>query len=141
MAENRVTKNDVIKALQCCIKSTSDCDNCPLHIRGDGDCTDKAKQGALDIINQQRTEIERLKEELEIRNQKRVSIFEISNAYERGRANAIKEFAETYTENFIRILNLNCEQIEVARKVKDNLKSALLGICDDITEKGVSNND
>ena len=31
-----------------------------MHIRGDGDCTDKAKQGALDIINQQQAEIERL---------------------------------------------------------------------------------
>lgn len=39
-----------------------------------------------------------MKEELEIRNQKRASIFEISNAYERGRAKAIKEFADRLKE-------------------------------------------
>ena len=50
-------------------------------------------------IKNQQAEIERLKEEIEIRNQKRASIFEISNAYERGRAEAIKEFAERLKEH------------------------------------------
>ncbi len=61
---SKMTDEQIIKALECCIKSTSDCDNCPLHITGDGDCTDKAKQGALDIINRQQTEIEKLNVEL-----------------------------------------------------------------------------
>jgi predicted nuclease with TOPRIM domain len=55
----------------------------------------KARENKLrSKIKSFKTEIERLKEELEIRNQKRASIFEISNAYERGRAEAIKEFAD-----------------------------------------------
>jgi hypothetical protein len=54
--ENRSIKHspsekDIIKALECCIKLTSDCDNCPLYIKGDGDCIDISKQGALDIIS------------------------------------------------------------------------------------------
>ncbi len=39
-------------------------------------------------------EIERLQEENKIKSQKRANIFEILNAYERGRAEASKEFAE-----------------------------------------------
>lgn len=61
---SKMTDEQIIKALECCIKPTSDCDNCPLYIRGDGDCIDKAKQGALDIINRQQAEIERLQKDL-----------------------------------------------------------------------------
>lgn len=88
---SKKTDKEVIKALECCNTEYDDyqCPHCPLLHKG---CKKALIQEALDLINRQQAEIERLKEELEIRNQKRASIFEISNAYERGRAEAIKEY-------------------------------------------------
>lgn len=48
------------KALECCIKPTSDCDNCPLYVKGDGDCVTIVKQNALDITRKQDKKIEAL---------------------------------------------------------------------------------
>lgn len=56
-----MTDNEIIKGLNCCVLPTTDCANCPAYVRGDGDCFDKVKQGALDIINRQKAEIEKLK--------------------------------------------------------------------------------
>lgn len=39
-----------------------------------------------------------MKEELEIKSQKRANIFEIADAFERGRRDAIEEFAERLKE-------------------------------------------
>ena len=77
-----MTGKEIIKALEC-MKGISENDISTITVKN-----------AIALINRQQAEIERLKEELEIRNQKRASIFEISNAYERGRTKAIKEFAE-----------------------------------------------
>ena len=52
-----MTDKEIIKALECCIKPTSDCDNCPLDVRDDDNCFDRAKQGALNIINRQQVEL------------------------------------------------------------------------------------
>lgn len=49
--------NEIIKALECCIKD--DCDNCPDTF---GNCEHNAMRNALDLINRQKAEIERLKE-------------------------------------------------------------------------------
>lgn len=54
-----MTNNDVVKALGCCIKPTSDCDNCPAHnVVDDENCFDVVKQGALNLINRQQMTIE-----------------------------------------------------------------------------------
>ena len=59
-----MTDNEIIKALECCIKETSDCDNCPLYVPADADCINISKSGALDIINRLQAEIENLKDTL-----------------------------------------------------------------------------
>ncbi len=50
----------------------------------------EALEDALALINRQQAEIERLKEDNFIKSQKRANIFEIVNAHEKGRAEAIK---------------------------------------------------
>lgn len=47
----------IIKALKCCV--TDDCDNCP---NGFGRCKYNTMREALDLINRQKEEIEKLKE-------------------------------------------------------------------------------
>lgn len=51
-----MTDNEIIKALECCMDD--DCDNCPDTF---GNCEHNAMRNALDLINRQKAEIERLK--------------------------------------------------------------------------------
>lgn len=58
-----MTDNEIIKALKCC--SGYSCSNCPFD---DGkitmrECVTELSQNALDLINRQQAEIERLREE------------------------------------------------------------------------------
>ena len=53
-----MTDNDIIKALECCPKDIL-CEQCPLN--GKSNCMNKLYEYALDIVNRQQAEIERLK--------------------------------------------------------------------------------
>lgn len=53
MKENKLTHEEIIKALECCI--SDDCDNCPDTF---GNCEHNAMRNALDLINRQQAEIE-----------------------------------------------------------------------------------
>ena len=90
---------EIIKALECCCGTAHDsCRDCPYDDIG---CEDKLEKDALDLINRQKAEIERLTEENEIKSQKRANIFEIANAYERGRTEAIKEITDGLVTMFL----------------------------------------
>lgn len=54
-----MTDNEIIKALECCRKPVSDCVCCPVEY-GEA-CFDHLKTLALDLINRQKAEIDRLK--------------------------------------------------------------------------------
>ena len=58
-----MTDNDIIKALECCMKICKDCDNCPC-INNDYinvyDCKYALLKNALDLINRLQAENERL---------------------------------------------------------------------------------
>ena len=64
-----MTDNEIIKALECCSNSCDDgfakCDECPRFEEGSG-CTLRTMKNALDLINRQKAEIERLENELKI---------------------------------------------------------------------------
>lgn len=58
-----MTDNEIIKALECCSLINSEaCNDCPLFINRKKEClcVDKLMRGALDLINRQKVEIERL---------------------------------------------------------------------------------
>ena len=62
MTDHKFTDDDVIKALECCAyKST--CEECPYYQQG-ASCLD-VEVDALDLINRQKAEIERLYKEIE----------------------------------------------------------------------------
>lgn len=60
-----MTDNEIIEALECCIKDDEDiyevnaCNKCMLH--DDTSCTNHLRDLALDLINRQQMEIDRLK--------------------------------------------------------------------------------
>lgn len=86
-----MTDNEVIKALECCTKDG--CSNCPLYVpESTGICVKRIMFGALNLINRQKAEIEKLKEELADAR------FLNTGAESDG----IKEFAETLWGKLIR---------------------------------------
>ena len=88
--------NDIIKALECCIKSANagECLTLKCPLLGDYGCAisgdeEKLYEYALDLINRQKAEVERLKEIL-------MNGCKLSRCINKGfiRAEAYKEFAE-----------------------------------------------
>ena len=59
-----MTDNEIIKALECCIED-EDCSHCP-SIKEMPYCSNDIMVGALNLINRQQTEIERLKNKIKI---------------------------------------------------------------------------
>ena len=90
-----MTDNEIIKALECCTKGTiSDvCIDCPL--RTTDICTEEENgvlKLALDLINRQQAEIERLNNNIS------AMATTLSNSAKEARAEATKGFAERLCE-------------------------------------------
>ena len=110
-----MTDNEIIKALECCIKD--DCDNCP---NGFGNCEHNLAEAGLDLINRQQAEIEGLKTFIE---KDQGLILKLTNVpkdeYDNKiKTEAIKEFAEKlkayFEDEFID--NLVKEMTEVSEE-------------------------
>lgn len=96
-----MTDNEIIKALECCIDSShfGDCFElgCPMASADGCDSYEDNKllKSALDLINRQKAEIERLEEDNEALNSAVDSALDIVNSnYQIGRTAGIKEFWE-----------------------------------------------
>ena len=106
-----MTDEQIIKALECCIND--DCDNCHDTF---GNCEHNAMRNALDLINRQKAEIERLQnillkfmdEVARWEEKKGIDVSELPlipicdegrDAIDHHRAVAIKQFAERLKEN------------------------------------------
>lgn len=118
---NKITDDEIIKALECCVKITTDCEKCPYWgISKVENCFDVAKQDAVDLINRQKAEIESLKYDYDNLQRQFDEIYQqfhylsnveipylysftedkdkkletIANILLRAKAEAVKEFAE-----------------------------------------------
>ena len=81
--------NDIIKALECCCITPANCKECPLGVIDNADCFRTViHKNALDLINRQKAEIERLKGMVS-QNEGVLPQYEAFI-----KAEAIKEFAE-----------------------------------------------
>lgn len=112
-----MTEKDIIKALECIAsKENVLCKNCPYNKYHLMECHRTASKDALDLINRQQAEIERLQNE---NNQ----FADIGKLYSEIKAEAIKEFAELIKANkhklFFSVKGFD-EQI-------DNLKKEMVG--------------
>ena len=107
-----MTDNEIIKALECC-KSSNEltaCRKCPaLKDNICGDCSAKISNGImdamLDLINRQKAEIEKLREENEIyrrvnfliagqRDERDKEIVSLESELKNSKSEAIRKFAE-----------------------------------------------
>lgn len=98
---------EIIKGLECCSIIKGGCKNCLLHNR-DGSCTTILVKNALDLINHQRAEIERLKKigteadnfaraicnERMLKGKPVADYEDLQEYIKKAKAEAINEFAE-----------------------------------------------
>ena len=82
-----MTDNEIIKALQCCNGWDGRCLNCPLNREGTN-CKEKLNSYALDLINRQKAEVDRLNIELQ---SMRSAANSYKMHYETAKSEAIKE--------------------------------------------------
>ena len=99
-----MTDKEIIKALECCRdKIFKGCDNCPMD--EDNDCIEIVCANAVDFINRQQAEIDRLKAEHEKTTVYCANLFDkyektkiakesLENTFKDVRTEAIKEFAK-----------------------------------------------
>ena len=139
---SKMTDEQIKKALECCTKPYCNNNKCPLHQNtvNTKDCITQLSTNALDLINRQQAEIEKLnvelvgmrgacnsykmhydnaKAEIEVLkvDAKRVDkdLEELDRPLTEIRAEAIKEFAERLKENtvIVKIGKQNCKVITV----------------------------
>lgn len=92
-----MTDNEIIKALECCTEeSYENCNECPYSIDSERCERMKLLEDVLDLINHQKTEIERLKKEIQI-TKDAYTMLQTKN--EIIKLEAVKEFAARLKEN------------------------------------------
>ncbi|MBQ2389612.1 MAG: hypothetical protein II305_06120 [Clostridia bacterium] len=103
-----MTDNEIVKGLECCIGDTDgkDCFGCPLYEIDD--CQAHLNLAALDLINRQKAENERLTDTLNatIAGQETLQRYIIT-----AKAKAYKEFAERLKSRLITVTYINFDDI------------------------------
>ncbi len=131
-----MTDSDIIKALECCSDSRSDCSKCPcfgVETKEKITCELKMIKNALDLINRQAAEIERLQELLngwkteayKVADEKDKLYCEAVERVKTTRAEAIKEFAQKAVINLAE--NYSNEYCHWIDDTIDNLVREMVG--------------
>ena len=119
-----MTDNEIINALAiCCGVNNLGCRECPLHSFYSANCVKSIINKALDLINRQKAEIERLQGTVEMYEEERKYHFEMSK---QKVAEAYKEFAERLKEKAYR--NNYCQDVVLSEEINNLVK--------ELTEKG-----
>lgn len=95
-----MSDNEIKKALECC--TDFKCENCPCEDNSEFTCTEILMEDALDLINRQQAEIERLQKLLDDKCDKCIA---------RDRAEAIKEFADKLKSQFHISCDYTCNYV------------------------------
>lgn len=125
MAE-KLTPEEIKKALECCKRDFSmrNCLDCPYNKENSAKCMSFMIKDALDLINHQQAEIERLNKQNETLHKrylnKHTAYCELEEELEETKSEAIKEFAERL-KNLIRFSN------QPDRHYIDNLVKEMVG--------------
>lgn len=137
MMERKFTDDEVVKALECCSKdSMLNCRNCPYEESCNMGRSDMQKD-ALDLINRQKAEIERLIEEREklLKECKKCGsktqkvIIKLKKQMRQTKSEAIKEFAERWKKYWKAQMDVstNQHQDEIVLRDIDNLVKEMTG--------------
>lgn len=95
-AVNHLTKEDIIKALECC--TANFCVGCPLYDKKPDGCINKLNSEIISFIEHQENSIEHLKKQLEIADEETQLAHKATINYviecEESKKNALKQLAE-----------------------------------------------
>ena len=117
-----MTDEKLMKILECC--ANDDCSNCPTQVK---QCRQHAILNAIDLINRQKTEIERYKENMPYLEQQSLDFCGVlcdfaEELIAKHKSEAIKEFAERLKADlFYKCGDMNYTETREARKLIDNL--------------------
>ncbi|MBQ7835505.1 MAG: hypothetical protein IJ385_06945 [Ruminiclostridium sp.] len=110
-----MTDNEIIKALECHASHTDECDDCPnVEISSSG-CSEIMAENALDLINRQKAEIEKLR----IQNAKLKKYFTVKIDDEK-----LEELFEQAADNIE--INIKKVKSEAIREFAERLKKSIL---------------
>jgi hypothetical protein len=118
-----MTDIDIVKALECCNKPVgkNSCEDCPFH-HSQGRCTENMLTNALNLLNRQQAEIERLK----ARDERRKKL-NYDEGIKQLKAEAIKEVEVKIHEKLHQAeMHGNFEPV-VTREMFDSVVKELVG--------------
>ena len=115
----QMSDNEIIKALECC-GEMHECSVCPRYDRSNDFCMEDLHADALDLINRQKAEIERLRGSTIVNN-----IMKSQRIKREAKAEAVKEFAERLKEKAITYYTIIGHWVSV--KDIDNLVKEMVG--------------
>ena len=117
------TDEEITKAVECCSEPCCVCDECPLYCVGVNCSSFELHRYALDLINRQKSEIERLRGSTIVNN-----IMESQRIKREAKAEAVKEFAEKLKEkSFKTIRNYGLTKDVVEVSTINNLLKEMVG--------------
>ena len=116
MTNKRYTDEEIIKALEYCNADRNECDKCVFQRECESNPFYSAvAEHALDLINRQKSEIERLKKEVSVARDAYISI---QDRYEHTKTEAYKEFANKLEEKCGIFTPLGVNWIEEVKAVR-----------------------
>lgn len=120
-----MTDKEIIKALECCIKPTSDCEKCPYFKKEE--CFDIAKRDALNLIVCQQAEIENYSNNTKTMSD---SIYKMQKLIEGQQAEIerLKHEREVLIEDIHHSADQINEQIEEIERLTINMNAFGLGM-------------
>lgn len=127
MTDKKFTDEKIIKALECHFNEELDkepfrCVDCPLYNDTSPSCTEALRSYALDLIDRQKAEIERLKGSTIVNN-----IMESQRIKRETKAEAYKEFAEKLENEINRRTTLSRQQDKNVIHIMHNLLEEMVG--------------
>ena len=87
----KITEEQTRKALECCADHEDRCKDCPLN---------HLVTCKIQLIRNVYRLVETLTEDNEIKSSKRANIFEITDAFERGRIDGVRKVVERLSDNY-----------------------------------------
>lgn len=125
MTDKKITDEEIIRNYEWCIGCTSDrCRECTMD--EEGFCEEELQDLVLDLINRQKTEIEKLKGSTIVSN-----IMESQRIKREAKAEAYKEFAERLNEEAQIADCFDSYNMVVGTHFIDNLLKEMVGETDD----------
>lgn len=119
------TDEEITKAVECCSEPCCVCDECPLYCVGVNCSSFELHRYALDLINRQKSEIERLNKKVEELSD--VLSDTIRIRYAEAKIEAYKEFAERLKQSTVTAVIGNEIYAVATSKGVDNILKEMIG--------------